>query len=57
MDVSQTWTTVLICSVCGASFIHVELSPDRDDEPDGLPPGLPCGNCGALDSFYREGTN
>lgn len=57
MDVAQTWTTEYLCIVCGQTFLHVELSPDPGDEPDGLPPGLPCGSCGALDSFVHAGAN
>lgn len=57
MEAAQTWTSQIACVVCGQTFIHVELSPLEDDEPDGLPPGFPCGNCGALDSLVRVGAN
>lgn len=33
----QTWTTRYVCEKCRADFTHVEVSPDPDDEPYGLP--------------------
>jgi hypothetical protein len=44
----QSWTTRYVCERCRCEYFHLEVSPDPDDEPDGLPFELRWCECGGF---------
>lgn len=40
----QLWTSWVECLTCGEKYLHVEASPELDDDPEGPPDCPVCGS-------------
>jgi hypothetical protein len=56
-DDGQTWMSEFVCTTCGECFIHIEMSPDPDDEAQGWPLLQACPGCESLGTMVRAGQN